>query len=205
MYSLKIECGTRYPDEPPTARFMSRINMNCVNSQTGLVSIISSIACDCSELKKPSSVDCVFFQCGTYIPNFIKIHCNLLGNTYIYMCKNITMLNQPWCYLGNLDYSLIFVRFLFMWSTFWLMKAMFVQIYDFFMSFIKVTSYSVGTKRTKCVLYNLYVDLIQCKTLYLIQKIVYTLLVIDLFIRLWPCNHFTASILNATANKNVLK
>lgn len=38
MYSLKIECGTRYPDEPPTARFISRINMNCVNSQTGLVS-----------------------------------------------------------------------------------------------------------------------------------------------------------------------
>ncbi|GBP64510.1 Ubiquitin-conjugating enzyme E2 variant 2 [Eumeta japonica] len=27
----------RYPDEPPTARFISRINMNCVNSQTGLV------------------------------------------------------------------------------------------------------------------------------------------------------------------------
>ena len=40
MYSLKIECGTRYPDEPPTARFISRINMNCVNSQTGLVSMI---------------------------------------------------------------------------------------------------------------------------------------------------------------------
>lgn len=40
MYSLKIECGTRYPDEPPTARFISRINMNCVNSQTGLVSIL---------------------------------------------------------------------------------------------------------------------------------------------------------------------
>lgn len=39
MYSLKIECGTRYPDDPPTARFISRINMNCVNSQTGLVSI----------------------------------------------------------------------------------------------------------------------------------------------------------------------
>lgn len=39
MYSLKIECGTRYPDEPPTARFISRINMNCVNSQTGLVSL----------------------------------------------------------------------------------------------------------------------------------------------------------------------
>ncbi|CAG4947287.1 unnamed protein product [Parnassius apollo] len=37
MYSLKIECGTHYPDEPPTARFISRINMNCVNSQTGLV------------------------------------------------------------------------------------------------------------------------------------------------------------------------
>ncbi|CAL8070136.1 unnamed protein product [Orchesella dallaii] len=37
MYSLKMECGDRYPDDPPVIRFLSRINMTCVNSTTGLV------------------------------------------------------------------------------------------------------------------------------------------------------------------------
>lgn len=37
MYSLKIECGPRYPDEPPNARFVSRINMTCINNTSGIV------------------------------------------------------------------------------------------------------------------------------------------------------------------------
>ncbi|KAL3285229.1 ubiquitin-conjugating enzyme E2 variant 2 [Coccinella septempunctata] len=37
MYSVKIECGQRYPDDSPTAKFISRINMNCINSTTGVV------------------------------------------------------------------------------------------------------------------------------------------------------------------------
>lgn len=38
MYSLKIECGQKYPDDAPLAKFISRINMNCINSTTGVVS-----------------------------------------------------------------------------------------------------------------------------------------------------------------------
>jgi len=37
MYSLKMECGERYPDEPPLLRFLSRISMNCVNGASGVV------------------------------------------------------------------------------------------------------------------------------------------------------------------------
>jgi len=37
MYSLKMECGDKYPDDPPIIRFLSRINMTCVNSTTGLI------------------------------------------------------------------------------------------------------------------------------------------------------------------------
>jgi len=36
MYSLRIQCGENYPDEPPTICFLTRINMVGV-TQTGLV------------------------------------------------------------------------------------------------------------------------------------------------------------------------
>lgn len=41
MYSLRVECGPRYPDEPPVVRFLSRINLPGVTG-TGEVSIIYS-------------------------------------------------------------------------------------------------------------------------------------------------------------------
>ncbi|XP_026460371.1 ubiquitin-conjugating enzyme E2 variant 1D-like [Papaver somniferum] len=37
IYQLKLFCGKDYPEKPPTVRFHSRINMTCVNHETGVV------------------------------------------------------------------------------------------------------------------------------------------------------------------------
>ncbi|XP_042018895.1 uncharacterized protein LOC121766694 [Salvia splendens] len=37
IYPLKLFCGKDYPDNPPNVRFQTRINMSCVNLETGVV------------------------------------------------------------------------------------------------------------------------------------------------------------------------
>ncbi|RZS28711.1 hypothetical protein BHM03_00062353 [Ensete ventricosum] len=37
IYQLKLFCDKDYPDKPPSVRFHSRINMTCVNPDTGAV------------------------------------------------------------------------------------------------------------------------------------------------------------------------
>ncbi|KAJ5606162.1 ubiquitin conjugating enzyme [Penicillium lagena] len=37
IYSVNIHCGPDYPDHPPTIQFVSRVNLPCVDPQSGKV------------------------------------------------------------------------------------------------------------------------------------------------------------------------
>ncbi|KAB2631790.1 ubiquitin-conjugating enzyme E2 variant 1D [Pyrus ussuriensis x Pyrus communis] len=37
IYQLKLFCDKDYPEKPPSVRFHSRVNMTCVNHETGVV------------------------------------------------------------------------------------------------------------------------------------------------------------------------
>lgn len=52
IYQLKLFCGKDYPDNPPSVRFQTRINMTCVNQETGVVGDVAQDFCWQNKKKK---------------------------------------------------------------------------------------------------------------------------------------------------------
>lgn len=40
IYQLKLFCDKDYPEKPPSVRFHTRVNMTCVNPESGMVMFI---------------------------------------------------------------------------------------------------------------------------------------------------------------------
>eukprot|EP01120_Amphizonella_sp_Union-15-10_P000718 TRINITY_DN10748_c0_g1_i1.p1 TRINITY_DN10748_c0_g1~~TRINITY_DN10748_c0_g1_i1.p1 ORF type:complete len:141 (+),score=27.14 TRINITY_DN10748_c0_g1_i1:72-494(+) len=43
IYNLKIHCADDYPDKPPKVKFVSKINLNCINTSNGDVTNLPTL------------------------------------------------------------------------------------------------------------------------------------------------------------------
>eukprot|EP00475_Leptophrys_vorax_P041572 TRINITY_DN78352_c0_g1_i1.p2 TRINITY_DN78352_c0_g1~~TRINITY_DN78352_c0_g1_i1.p2 ORF type:complete len:146 (+),score=29.64 TRINITY_DN78352_c0_g1_i1:116-553(+) len=43
IYTVKVHCGENYPEEPPTVRFVEKINMDCVDKRGNVTSKLDAL------------------------------------------------------------------------------------------------------------------------------------------------------------------
>jgi ubiquitin-protein ligase len=63
MYQLRIECGSEYPERPPTVSFISRVNMKGVEP-SGRVCVYVLILSQCIALLDVNQW--IEYSCGRY-------------------------------------------------------------------------------------------------------------------------------------------
>ncbi|KAJ5454345.1 ubiquitin-conjugating enzyme/RWD-like protein [Penicillium daleae] len=82
IYSVNIHCGPDYPDNPPTIQFVSRVNIPCVDQQTGKVDP-SKLPC-LAQWKRSHTMETVLIELRRYmaLPQHKKIAQPPEGSTF---------------------------------------------------------------------------------------------------------------------------
>ncbi|KYK55101.1 ubiquitin-conjugating enzyme variant MMS2 [Drechmeria coniospora] len=82
IYSVKMHCGERYPDEPPTIQFVSQVNLPCVNPRNGVVDP-KQLPC-LAQWKRENTMETVLIELRRYMaaPANKKIPQPPEGTTY---------------------------------------------------------------------------------------------------------------------------
>ncbi|KAJ6437831.1 LOW QUALITY PROTEIN: ubiquitin-conjugating enzyme variant MMS2 [Purpureocillium lavendulum] len=82
IYSVKMHCGEKYPDEPPTIQFVSQVNLPCVNPRNGVVDP-KQLPC-LAQWKRENTMETVLIELRRYMaaPANKKIPQPPEGSTY---------------------------------------------------------------------------------------------------------------------------
>lgn len=88
IYQLKLFCDKDYPEKPPSVRFYSRINMTCVNHETGVVT-------NCNPLSLNVGVHASFFAVWIIQPE----HGTRYSHYWLCAPLNLVAWNGQWSWL----------------------------------------------------------------------------------------------------------
>ncbi|ORY61758.1 ubiquitin-conjugating enzyme/RWD-like protein [Pseudomassariella vexata] len=65
IYSVKMHCGPQYPDTPPTIKFVSKVNLPCVNARNGVVDQ-SQLPC-LANWKRENTMETILIELRRYM------------------------------------------------------------------------------------------------------------------------------------------